>query len=314
MTDVMRAVAFDGFGEAPVVRELPVPEPGAGEVLVRVGSSSVNGFDLGVVGGFLQGVYEYEFPVVVGKDFAGSVAAVGEGVTGLAVGDAVFGVVMRPTLGQGGFAEYVVVPAAYGVARIPDGLDEARAGALGLAGTAALNSVDAVAPAPGETVLVSGATGGVGAFAVQFAASRGARVIATAETGAEAAFVTALGATHVVGRADVAQAVRELVPDGVDAALHLAGDGGEVSGLVADGGRFASTVHFVPEDAEARGVKAAAIMSDPSPETLARLADDVVEGRLRVPIARRYTLAGAAGALGEFSGGTLGKFAVSISG
>ncbi|WP_026411184.1 NADP-dependent oxidoreductase [Actinomadura oligospora] len=309
----MRAVAFGGFDEAPVLTELAVPEPAAGEVLVRVAASSVNGFDLGSVGGFLKGVYEYEFPVVVGKDFAGTVAAVGEGVSEYAVGDAVFGVVMRPTLGQGGFAEYVAVPAAYGVARIPDGLDEVRAGVLGLAGTAALNSVDAVAPGAGETVLVSGATGGVGAFAVQFAASRGARVIATAEPGAEAAFVTALGAAHVVDRGGLVERVRELVPGGVDAAVHLAGDGAEVSGLVADGGRFASTVHFVPEDAEARGLNTAVIMSDPSPETLARLAGDVVEGRLRVPIARRYALSEAAGAIGDFTGGTLGKFAVSVA-
>ncbi|MFC5186826.1 NADP-dependent oxidoreductase [Actinomadura harenae] len=310
----MRAVAFGGFGEAPVLTELAVPEPAAGEVLVRVGASSVNGFDLGSVGGFLKGVYEYEFPVVVGKDFAGTVAAVGEGVSEFAVGDAVFGVVMRPTLGQGGFAEYVAVPAAYGVARIPAGLDEVRAGVLGLAGTAALNVVDAVAPGAGESVLVSGATGGVGAFAVQFAAARGARVIATAEPGAEAAFVTALGAAHVVGRDRLVEGVRDVVPGGVDAAVHLAGDGAVVSGLVADGGRFASTVHFVPEDAGARGVRAAVVMSDPSSETLARLADDVVAGRLRVPIARRYALADAAGAIGDFSGGTLGKFAVSVAG
>ncbi|MCP2342792.1 luciferase domain-containing protein [Actinomadura rupiterrae] len=308
----MRALAFDDFGATPALTELAVPEAAAGEVLVQVTASSVNGFDLGSVGGFLKGVYDYEFPVVVGKDFAGKVAAVGDGVTDLAVGDAVFGVVMRPTLGQGGFAEYVAVPASYGVARIPDGLDEIRAGALGLAGTAALNAVDAVAPAAGETVLISGATGGVGAFAVQFAAARGATVIATAEPGAEAAFVTALGADHTVGRDEVAAAVRELAKDGVHAAVHLAGDGATVSGLVADGGRFASTIHFAPDDADARGLKTTAIMSDPSPETLARLAGDVVAGRLRVPVARRYALAEAGQAISDFMAGTLGKFAVTV--
>ncbi|MFC7718600.1 alcohol dehydrogenase catalytic domain-containing protein [Nonomuraea recticatena] len=146
----MRAVAFTAFGAAPEVTELPVPEPAPGEVLVQVRASSVNGFDLGVLGGFLKGVYEYEFPVVIGKDFAGVVAAVGEGVNEMAVGDEVFGVVMRPTLGQGGFAEYVAVPQGYGIARLPDGLDHARAGVLGLAGTAALNALDAVAPEAGR--------------------------------------------------------------------------------------------------------------------------------------------------------------------
>src|SRR5436189_4409424 len=99
----MRAVAFPKFGADPVLTELPVPEPGPGEVLVRVRASSVNGFDLGVLGGYLKGVYEYEFPVVLGKDFAGVVEATGEGVTSAELGDHVFGVVMRPTLGQGGF-------------------------------------------------------------------------------------------------------------------------------------------------------------------------------------------------------------------
>jgi D-arabinose 1-dehydrogenase-like Zn-dependent alcohol dehydrogenase len=77
----MRAVAFTDFGAAPALTDLPVPEPGPGEVLVRVRASSVNGFDLGVLGGFLKGVYEHEFPVVLGKDFAGVVTAVGEGGT-----------------------------------------------------------------------------------------------------------------------------------------------------------------------------------------------------------------------------------------
>src|SRR3954463_3151071 len=121
----MRAMAFSGFGEPLVPADLPRPEPGPGEVLVRVLASSVNGFDLGTLGGFLKGAYEYEFPVVLGKDFAGEVAATGAGVTAVGVGDQVFGVVMRPTLGQGGFAEYVAVNAEYGLARIPDGLGHA---------------------------------------------------------------------------------------------------------------------------------------------------------------------------------------------
>lgn len=308
----MRAVAFTAFGAAPEVTELPVPEPAPGEVLVQVRASSVNGFDLGVLGGFLKGVYEYEFPVVIGKDFAGVVAAVGEGVTEMAVGDEVFGVVMRPTLGQGGFAEYVAVPQGYGIARLPDGLDHARAGVLGLAGTAALNALDAVAPEAGETVLISGATGGVGALAIQLAASRGATVIATARPGAETEFVTGLGAAHAVDHADLAAGVRAVAPGGVHAALHLAGDGAAVADLLANGGRFASTVHFTPENAGERDLKATTVMADPNPDTLALLAAEVVQGRLRVPVARVYPLEEAQRAIADFTGGTLGKLAVSI--
>ncbi|MEU4394301.1 NADP-dependent oxidoreductase [Kribbella sp. NPDC023855] len=306
----MHAVAFPAFGAELAATELPVPEPGAGEVLVRLRASSVNGFDLGVLGGYLQGVYEYEFPVVLGKDFAGEVAAIGADVTGLAVGDHVFGVVMRPTLGQGGFAEYVVVDAQYAIAKLPEGLDHARAGALGLAGTAALNAVTAVDPGPGETVLVSGATGGVGSYAVQLAAARGARVIATAMPGSEAAFVTALGASVAVDHADLVAQVRALAPDGVQAALHLAGDGDAVAGLLEKGGRLASTLHYSPEDASE--LKVTMVMADPTTATLNALAAEVVAGRLRVPLARTYRLAEAAGAVADFTTGTVGKLAIMI--
>ncbi|WP_309117589.1 NADP-dependent oxidoreductase [Saccharothrix sp.] len=298
----MRAVAFSEFGAAPALTDLPVPQPGPGEVLVRVRASSVNGFDLGVLGGYLKGTYEYEFPVVLGKDFAGHVESVGDGAD-FHPGDDVFGVVMRPTLGQGGFAEYVVVNAQYGIARIPDGLDHARAGALGLAGTAARNAVDAVQPTPGETVLISGATGGVGAFAVQLAATRGAEVIATARSGAEAAFVTAVGATHAVHPDDL----KTLAP--VHAAIHLAGDGATVARRVTPGGRFATTVHHVPDDP---AITSTAIMADPNPATLAALADDVVAGRLRVPLAGVYDLADTTRAVEDFTRGTVGKLAVTI--
>lgn len=305
----MRAVAFAEYGADPVLTELPIPEPGPGEVRVRVRASSVNGFDLGVLGGYLKGMYEYEFPVVLGKDFAGVVETVGEGVTTVEAGDRVFGVVMRPTLGQGGFAEYVVVDSGYGLARMPEGLDHVRAGALGLAGTAALNAVNAIDPQPGDTVLISGATGGVGAYALQLIAARGASVIATAADGAHAAFVTALGATWAVDPADLVARVGAIAPHGVHAAVHLAGDGQAVAGLVRPGGRLASTIHFEPDGLD---LESTVVMADPNPETLTALATAVVEGRLRVPIAQTYPLADAAGAFGGFVAGTTGKLSVTI--
>ncbi|GAA4720106.1 alcohol dehydrogenase catalytic domain-containing protein [Phytohabitans rumicis] len=306
----MRAVAFSDHGAAPAVTDLPVPEPGPGEVLVRVRAASVNGFDLGVLGGYLKGVYEHDFPVVLGKDFAGVVAAVGAGVSTVDVGAEVYGVVMRPTLGQGGFAEYLVVGEGYGLTRIPPGLDSVRAAALGLAGTAARDAVDALEVGPGDTVLVSGATGGVGAYAVQLAVARGADVIATGRPGPEAAFVAALGAAWAVDHTDLVTQVRAIAPDGVPAALHLAGDGAAVAGLVVQGGRFASTLNFTPESAD---IKAIAVMADPSAITLDGLAADVVAGRLRVPVATTYPLAEAPRAIADFTGGTLGKLVVRVS-
>jgi NADPH:quinone reductase-like Zn-dependent oxidoreductase len=308
----MRAIAFDDFGAPPALTELAMPEPGPGEVRVRVRASSVNGFDLGVLGGVFKGTFEHEFPVVVGKDFAGVVDALGEGVTNVDLGDGVFGVVMRPTLGQGGFAEYVVVNEGYGIAQIPEGLDYAQAGALGLAGTASLNAVDAVAPIAGEMILISGATGGVGAYAIQLAAARGATVIATAKPGIEARFVTSLGAAHAVDHTDLEAHVRAIAPGGVHTALHFAGDGVVVAGLLTDGGRFASTVHFTPDEPAERDIKATNVMANPDPATLAQLADHVVAGRLRVPVAKIYPLAETAQAIADFTAGALGKLGIAV--
>lgn len=309
----MRAVTVDDFGAAPVVTDVPAPKPGPGEVLIRVQASSVNGFDLAVARGMFRGMMEHEFPVVLGKDFAGTVEAVDDGVSQVAPGDPVFGVLMKQVLAEGTFGEYVVVGEGLGIARIPDALGYARAGALGLAGTAALNAVDAVAPVGSEQVLIVGATGGVGAYAIQLAAARGARVIATARSGAGADFVRDLGASYVVDHTvDLAAQVRAIAPNGVPAALHLAGDGASVADLVAPGGRLASTLFYGPDHLAGRDITATAVMAIPDRATLDRLAADVVAGRLHVPIIRTYALTELPQAMANFAEGTIGKIGVTI--
>ncbi len=236
----MKAFVLPAFDEPSTLADIPKPEAGPGQVLVRVRAASVNGIDLSIASGRLQGMLDYDFPVVLGKDFAGAVEAVGSGVTGFAVGDRVFGVVSDPSpLNSRSFAEYLAVPAGPHLTRIPEGVDFAAAGVLGLAGAAALQAVDAVAPAAGETVLVSGATGGVGAYAVQLAAARGATVIATARPGDDADFVRGLGAAHSVDyTGDVAAQVRAIRPNGVDVVLHFAGDGAQLGELLVPGGAW----------------------------------------------------------------------------
>jgi NADPH:quinone reductase-like Zn-dependent oxidoreductase len=305
----MRAIAINDYGTPPTLTELPKPEPGPGEVLVRVRASSINGFDAAVAAGMLKGMMEHRFPVVLGKDFAGVVEALGDGASRFAPGDEVFGVVMKPFLGDGGLGEYLVVAEQHGIARVPDGLDLQAAGALGLAGTAAVNAIDAVAPAAGELVLISGATGGVGAIALQYAVAAGAEVIATARPGAEADFVHGLGAAHVVDyTGDLAAQVRAIAPDGVPAVLHLAGEAEQLAGLLAAGGRMASTLGFGPDQHPA----AVAVMADPNPVTLDRLAADAASGALRVPITRTYPLEGTPQALADFTAGSLGKLAITV--
>jgi NADPH:quinone reductase-like Zn-dependent oxidoreductase len=307
---VVRAATLESVPASPAVAEVDTPHPEAGELLVRVVSSSVNGIDAATAAGYLRGMMEHRFPLVVGNDFAGTVEALGAGVEGFAVGDAVFGVVTKLFLGAGSLAEYVTVPAAHGVAHIPAGLSVRDAGALGLAGTAALDSVNAVDPHGDETILISGATGGVGTLAVQLAAARGAQVIATARPGAEADLVTGLAAgVHVVNfTGDLAAQVRALAPNGVDAVLHLAGDGDQLAGLLRPGGRFASTLGAVPE-----GVTAFSVMADATPRTLARVAADAAAGVLRVAVTATYPLERVHEAFAAFGAGTLGKVAVTCS-
>nr|WP_269329726.1 NADP-dependent oxidoreductase [Kineosporia babensis] len=275
--------------------------------MVRVQASSVNGFDLAVSAGYLAGMMEHRYPVVLGKDFAGTVEAIGEGVTRFAVGQSVFGVVTKAHLGEGGLGELTTVAEAIGITTWPEGLEPATAGALGLAGTAALDSLSAAAVQNGETVLISGATGGVGAIAIQYAVASGARVIATARPGQEEAFVRDLGAQEAVDHTgDVSAQVRALAPEGVDVVLHFAGDGVALAGLLSDQGRIVSLLAPVEHP------NAHQVMATPTAETLDRLAADVVAGRLRLPVGAAFSLEEAPAAFAAFAGGTLGKIAVSL--
>jgi NADPH:quinone reductase-like Zn-dependent oxidoreductase len=305
----MRALAISEPGASPAVMTVPAPQPDAGEVLVRVQASSVNGFDVAVAAGMLQGMMEHRYPVVLGKDFAGAVEATGEGAEIFRPGDEVFGVVMKPYLGDGGWGEHLVVGEQHGIAAVPKGLDLARAGALGLAGAAGLQAVEAIGEASGRTFLVSGASGGVGAIALQYALAAGADVIATARPGAEEELVRGLGAVNVVDYAgDLEAQVRSIAPDGVDAVLHFAGDASQLVGLLRADGRLVSTMGFGPDQHPA----AVALMADPDSATLGRLAADVAGGRIRLPITRTYALDEAPQALTDFPTGTVGKLAISV--
>lgn len=311
----MRAVTLDEVPADPSVTDVADPDPQAGELLVKVAGSSINGFDAATAAGYLQEVVEHRFPLVIGKDFAGMVAAVGQDVTGFAIGDTVFGVVMKPYLGTGSLAEYVTVPAGTGVAHIPAGLTESDAGALGLAGTTALDSVDAAGIESGDIVLISGATGGVGAIAVQYAALRGATVIATARPGPEHDFVNGLTAANIEPvdyTGDLAAQVRVIAPRGVDAVLHFAGDGAQLTKLLRPGGRIASTLGFGPDFVKDQDATAVVVVADTDAAALHRVAADAAAGTIRVPVTAVFPLEDAPQAFSAFRSGAVGKIAVSM--
>lgn len=310
----MRAVMAESYGAMPEVREMPEPSPVGGDVKIEVQASSLNGYDAKLVDGYLGGDIEHQFPVVLGRDFAGIITEVGPGVAGFMPGEKVFGVVAKPRLGDGSFSEYVVVPEDIGLAPLPAGVDYRAAGVLGLAGVAALASVDAVAPGHGEVVLICGATGGVGHYAVQLAAARGASVIATAEPGPQADLMFELGAAHTVDhRGDLAAQVRRLAPAGVDCVVHLAGDPNVLADLLVPGGRFSSSLGVGPEQFGGRDLSVTAIEAVPDRIVLEHLATEVAAGRLRPSIARTYLLDEVPQAFADFnSSGTVGKIAVAI--
>jgi NADPH:quinone reductase-like Zn-dependent oxidoreductase len=263
--------------------------------------------------GYLQGLMEHAFPVVLGRDFVGTVDQIGEGVTAYAVGDRVFGVVLTQPLQAGSFAEYLVIPEDHNVAPAPDGVDQLTAGVLGLAGASALACLDAVKLGPTDTVLVSGATGGVGAATLQLAGDSGATIIATAAGQTAAEHVRALGADHVVDHTgDLAAQLAELAPDGLSVVLHYAGDPHGLADLLADGGRLASLVNYSPEPLGRRQVKNIPVYATPVRSVLDVLAAQVAAGRLRMPVQRVYDLAGVPQAFVDFNTGKLGKLAVAL--
>jgi NADPH2:quinone reductase len=307
----MKAAVISEFKTDPTVQDIDDLVPNEGEAIVDVEYSSINGMDVMTWNGGIDGMMPYEFPITMGRDFSGVVAAVGDDVTNVAVGDLVFGQVSSMPLHEGTFAEKARVPAAT-LAKRPEALDPQTAGAIGLAGGAAQATFDAIALTGGETVLISGATGGVGSLLIQMAKNAGATVFATALP-AEADFVRELGADEVVDRSgDVVAAVRELRPDGVDVVVHLAGDPSALVGLVASGGRMASTLGFAQEQAGRDDITAQRVMTIANADVFDGLAAQVTSGQLRVPITARYPLADVGKALQEFAQGATGKVSVSI--
>src|SRR3954465_5533592 len=204
----------------PLRGALPAPTPADNEVLVRVHASAANPVDNSIAAGMLaQMGVEYEYPVTIGRDYAGVVEQTGAAVTGYQPGDQVFGFVLHanPTAHDGAWAELITVTEELSIAPAPEGVDLAVAGAAPLAGITAITAVNALDLSEGDVLLVAGATGGVGSLAVQLAARAGARVIAPALP-EDQTFLRELGVSDVLPRdGDIAELVRERVPDGVDA-------------------------------------------------------------------------------------------------
>jgi NADPH:quinone reductase-like Zn-dependent oxidoreductase len=299
----MRTIAEERFGGPIALMDLPTPEIGAGEVLIRVRAAGVNPFDWKVADGELKDALEHRFPLILGFDAAGVVEQVGAEVAELAEGDEVYGYLFKPVIGGGAYAEYVRAPAAI-VARKPESVSFTEAAALPVPGLTAMDLVDAVDPGEGETVLIVGATGGVGSYAVQLAARRGAHVIATARQANEA-FARGLGASETVDhtRRDLLNAVRMTHPGGIEAIIDVVSKRDmltRLAGLVKEGGRIASSVNAADVESLAqRGIKAKNVGVHPDARRLEELSRMVDAGELTVRLERTLPLERAPEALDE---------------
>ncbi|ABW13133.1 Alcohol dehydrogenase GroES domain protein [Parafrankia sp. EAN1pec] len=313
----MRALNVPAAGEQPRLSDLPVPGPVEGTVLVRVKAAGLNAIDNALAAGMMAEMLPHLYPLVLGRDAAGVVEAVGAGVDHVAVGDEVIGhMLLVPPIQAGTLAEYALLPAA-AVTRKPAGLDFTTAAALPLAAAAAKTAVDAVEPEPGQTVLVVGAGGGVGSYAVQLLAARDVTVVATG-TAADAGRLTALGATTVVDytAGPVAEQVRAAYPDGVDALIDLVAYTPDSAPLdvVRKGGKVASTLGAADEEAlAAAGLTGTSVMAAPVRELIAELAALAAAGTLKVDITTVLPLEKATDGLATLaSGAARGKIVVEI--
>ncbi|MEA2509171.1 MAG: hypothetical protein QOG21_1253 [Actinomycetota bacterium] len=283
----MRAYATEAFGEAGTVRDLPVREPGPGEVRIRVEATGTNPVDNAILQGYLKDMLEHRFPLVPGIDASGTIDAVGTDVTEWSVGDSVFGASGKPYFGEGTYAEYTTMSSG-SIASKPDGVPHESAAAIPTAGVTALMLLNALEPVEGQVILAIGTTGGVGSYFVQLAAQRGARVIGVSRA-ENADYVRSLGAEDVIDYSaeDVGEAIANRFAEGIDAIADMVGDKEELASALAHlnaGGRVASCVGTVDEmDLSAREVTGQNVMAVVTNERLDHLVTARSEGRLRDP-------------------------------
>ncbi|WP_406198719.1 NADP-dependent oxidoreductase [Kitasatospora sp. NBC_01560] len=292
----MKAVTVPEFGGPEVLRvtELPTPTAGPGEVRVRVYATGVQPADLAVREGWAPPGVTVELPAVPGNEFAGVVDQLGEGSSGRQVGDEVLGFRVLHS-----HAEYVTVPASQLVAK-PAGMPWEQAGSLSASGQTAHVALTELKVGRGETVLVHGASGGVGTIAVQLARAWGATVIGTASE-RNHDYLRELGAIPVTYGEGLADRVRAVAPQGVDAAFDAAGRGAlEASlGLVADRDRIGTIVDY----ATAGRLGLRALRGPRTAERLAELVGLWESGGLRLEVAETFPLERAADAHRLVGGG-----------
>lgn len=287
----MKAARIDRFGGPEVIHieEVPIPRPGAGEVLVRVVAAGVNPVDYKIREGLYPAVTDDLLPLALGRELAGTVESLGEGVTGMSKGDRVFAMIGA----DGGYAEYARVKLEY-LDRVPDHIEMATAAAVPLAGHTAWQALfDQGGLVAGQRVLIHGGSGGVGHFAVQFAKAKGATVYATGSE-SSLAFIRSLGADRAI---DYKAERFEAVCSDLDLVIDLIGGDTQTRSwaVLREGGRLVSTLTEPKQDRpEAKGKHGMRFTAQPSGAQLMEIAALITADKVRPVVHKTFPLEQAA--------------------
>jgi len=315
----MKACIIEAFGgrDQLKISDLPKPEAGDGEVLIRIQAAGVNPVDYKIREGRLKEMFPYRFPLIPGWEFAGEVEATGHSARRFQPGDAVYAYARRPVIQNGTYAEYIALPESY-VTFKPANLSMTEAASIPLTTLTAYQSLfEAGGLEKGESALILGASGGVGSSAVQLAADKGARVIALA-SGRNHDYLKSLGAHDVIDyeRGDFIQALGEIVPNGADLVFDCHGGDTLARGMLCarPGGRLVSITEMVDEaDLKQRDIRFAYVFVEPHVPQLDRIRSLIENGRFKANVTRTFALSQAAEAHAQLeTGHTRGKIVLKI--
>lgn len=297
----MKAVAVKAFKAIPQLMDVEEPAVKDGFIKIKIAAAGLNPFDWKTIDGILKDHMPHVFPLIIGADAAGIVVETGAGVTRFRTGDRVYGQVLHAPVGEGAYAEYVAVPETAHIAKAPENIPLADAAAAPTAGMTAIQLIAKTGLTAGQTLLLIGATGGVGSFAVQAAKLKGIRVIATVSSAAAAERIRSLGASETI---DYKKApVDEQFPGGADALIDLVSDAAgfeKMSALVKRGGA-AFTTQFVADKTglEEKGLHGGNFETKSTTASLDELRALIDGGKIVIPVDRRVSLAGAPAAIAE---------------
>ncbi|MCH8171823.1 MAG: NADP-dependent oxidoreductase [Proteobacteria bacterium] len=295
----MKAVTYNAFGDPEVLKisDLPLPEPGAGEIRVKISAAAVNPIDWKIRNGQFECVFEHAFPITPGWDMAGVIDTLGKGVLDWRAGDKVYAYTRFARAEVGTYAEYIVVPESY-LAPMPRGFSYVEAASIPLVALTAWQTfIDFAKLTPGQVALIHAGAGGVGSLAIPLAKHLGATVITTAQVDNHG-YCRELGADHCIDYQadDYRSVLKGLYPDGVDVILDTLGGEtpNESLGVLKPGGALICLNDPPDEDrAKALGLRTLRLYAEPDGKTLAKITRLVEEGVLPIPEIQIFPLSAA---------------------